>query len=128
MRFWFTFALLCTVSGLLPLAALAQPCSMLRTNVEEARSKLRRAANETDLEQAKDAARRARTALDDAAMSAQDCKCQMAWSEFDTAATRARRARDADDADDFVDNLNGSIRSFNSAIDAINMCAAERQR
>jgi len=81
-----------------------------------------RAAKETDFESAKDYARRAKSALDDAAMAAMDCKCDMAYSEFDTAASRARRARDADDVDEFDDSLNRSIRSFNSALEALRPC------
>lgn len=103
--------------------AHAVTCDMLSMNVDDARTKLRRAARETDLEAAKDYARRAKSALDDAAMSAMDCKCHMAYSEFDTAASRARRARDADSADEFVDSLNRAIRAFNSAFDALRACA-----
>jgi hypothetical protein len=97
---------------------------MLSMNVDDARTKLLRAARETDLEAAKDYARRATSALDDAAMSAMDCKCDMAYIEFDTAASRARRARNADSADEFVYSLNRAIRAFNSALDALRGCAA----
>src|SRR5262249_16783755 len=82
-----------------PPTATASMCAMLSYSVDDARSKLRRAAKETELEEAKDQARRAKSALEGAAM---DCKCDLAYSEFDTAATRARRARDADDGDEFV--------------------------
>jgi hypothetical protein len=95
---------------------------MLRYNVEEARSKLRRASYDTDFEAAKDDARRARSALEDAAMSAMSCECQLAYSEFDSAASRARRARDAYDPDEFVEYLNAAIRAFNSAIGALRTC------
>ena len=107
--------------------AQAQACSMLSSNVDEARSKLRRAANETNLEEAKDQARRARNALDDAAASSQDCGCEMAYGEFDDAATRARRARDAYDAPEFVDHLNQAIRLFNAALGQLRFCAATRR-
>ncbi len=99
-------------------------CDMLVMNVDDARTKLRRATNETDLDDAKDYARRAKSALDDAAMSAMDCQCHMAYMEFDTAASYARRARDADSAGEFVDSLNRAIRAFNSALDALRPCAA----
>ena len=62
--------------------AIAVTCSMLSVNVDDARTRLRRAANESDFEDAKDYARRAKSALDDAAMSATDCQCPMAYSEF----------------------------------------------
>ncbi len=107
--------------------AHAVTCDMLRYNVDEARTQLRRAANETDFEDAKNYARRARNALDEAAMSAMDCKCLMAHSEFDTAASRARRARDADSVGEFVDSLNRAIRAFNSALDALRACASQRR-
>ena len=71
----------------------ASSCGMLSYSIDDARIKLSRAAKETDFESAKDYARRAKSALDDAAMAAMDCKCDMAYSEFDTAASRARRAR-----------------------------------
>lgn len=111
----------------LPFASVASTCDILTSNVDDARTRLRRAANENNLEEAKDLARRARNALDDAASSAQDCKCDEAYSEFDDAATRARRARDADSADDFVYNLNRSIKSFNSALSALRSCAQQRR-
>lgn len=100
---------------------------MLSYSVDDARTKLRRAANETDFESAKDYARRARGALDDAAMAAMDCRCNMVYSEFDTAASRARRARDADTVEELVDSLNRSIRSFNSALVALRACANARR-
>ncbi len=93
-------------------------------NVDDARTNLQRAANETNLEAAKDYARRAKSALDDAAMSARDSNCDMASLEFDTAASNARRARDADSAEEFVYSLNRAIRSFNSAIDALRVCGS----
>jgi hypothetical protein len=96
---------------------------MLSMNVDDARTELQRAARETDLEAAKNYARRAKSALDDAAMSAMDCACHMAYSELDAAASRVRRARDADSADEFVDSLNHAIRTFNSAIDTLRACA-----
>ncbi len=99
-------------------------CDMLLMNVDDARTKLRRAADETDFDSAKDYARRAKNALEDAAMSAMDCQCGMAHMEFDTAASNARRARDADTPDEFVDSLNRAIRSFNSALNALRICAS----
>lgn len=107
--------------------AQASNCGMLSYAVDDASTKLKRAANETDFEAAKDYARRARSALDDAAMAAMDCKCTMAYNEFDTAASRARTARDADTVEEFVDSLNRSIRSFNSALNALRACSRERQ-
>lgn len=103
----------------------AVTCDMLVMNVDDARTKLRRAANETDFEAAKDYARRAKRALDDSAMSAMDCKCSMAHMEFDTASSYARRARNADTADEFIASLNRAIRSFNAAINALRACATE---
>jgi vacuolar-type H+-ATPase subunit E/Vma4 len=106
--------------------AIAYTCDMLSFNVDEARSKLKRATNETDLESAKDAARRAKNALEEAAYSARDCGCDTAAMEFDSAATKARRARDASNADEFVDELNRAIRSYNSAIDFLRLCRPKK--
>jgi len=100
---------------------------MLSINVDEAHTNLQRAANETDLETAKDYARRAKNALDDSAMSAMDCQCTMAFSEFDTATSHARRASDAESAKEFVYSLNQAIRSFNSGLDALRVCASMRK-
>jgi hypothetical protein len=99
-------------------------CDMLVMNVDYARIQLRRAAGETDLDAAKDYARRAKNALTDAAMSAMDCRCSVAHIEFDIAASYARRARDADTAEEFVDSLNRAIRAFNSALRAVQACAS----
>ena len=48
---------------------------MLIFNMDDARTQLRRAINESDFESAKNYARRARSALDDASMGAMDCGC-----------------------------------------------------
>jgi len=106
----------------------ASNCSMLAYNVDDARSNLRRAANETDFESAKNYARRAKNSLEEAAMSAMDCKCDMAYMEFDTAASHARRASYADDPEEFVYSLNRSIRAFNSALEALSYCARSGDR
>lgn len=107
--------------------ASAFSCSMLSSAVDDARTKLKRAAEETDLEDAKDYARRAKSALESAAMAAMDCKCDMAYMEFGTAASRSRRARDADDPEEFADSLNRAIRAFNSAIEALRTCPPEKR-
>jgi hypothetical protein len=103
--------------------ACAVTCDMLIMNADDARTNLRRAANETDFDSAKDYARRAKNALEDAAMSAMDCRCSIAHIEFDTAASYARRARDADTAEEYSDALNRAIREFNSALSALRSCA-----
>ena len=105
-----------------PLVAAASRCSMVSSAIHDAREKLRRSVNAMDLEEAQDAARRAKNALDDAAQATRDCGCHRAASEFDDAATRARRARDAADAEEFVDNLNRAIQAFNAALAAMQTC------
>jgi hypothetical protein len=102
----------------------AVTCDMLGMNVDDARTKLRRASDETDLDAAKDYARRAKSALEDAAMSAMDCRCSMAHIEFDNAASYARRARDAGTAEEFVSALNRAIDAFNSALNALRSCTS----
>ena len=111
----------------MPSSAFPITCDMLGLNVDDARSNLRRAANETDFEVAKDYARRAKRSLDDAAMSAMDCGCDMAFVEFDTAATHAKRARDANTPPEFVDSLNRAIKAFNSAIEALQIWSRKRR-
>ena len=107
--------------------SFAFTCDMLATTVDDARIELQRAANETDFEAAKYHTRRAKRALDDAAMCAMDCQCDMAYLEFDTAASHARRASNADLVEEFVDYFSRTIRAFNSAIDALSICASMRR-
>ncbi len=97
-------------------------CDMLSYSVEDAGDKLRRAERESDLESAKDAARRARSSLDDASIAALDCKCTVAFAEFDSASTWARRARDADSGAEFNESLNRAIKNFNYALDSLQLC------
>ena len=115
-------SILWLILSLINSPALARSCTQSTYAVEEARSKLKRAAEETELESAKDEARRAKNALEDAAYAARQCDCNRAFYEFDDAATKAKRARDADTADEFVSELNRSIRSFNSALDSMRRC------
>jgi len=95
---------------------------MLLFNIDYAQTKLQQTLSETDFESAKDYARLAKNALQDAAISSMDCGCDMAFLEFDTAATYAKRARDADTPREFVESLNRAIRSFNSGLDALQLC------
>lgn len=118
-------ALVFTLAAFSPIAH-ACDIDMLQYSIDDAPTELKRAAIETDLESAKDYARRAKSALDDSAMAAMDCGCDTAYSEFDIAASRARRARAADDANEFADSLNRSIRSFNSASEALLTCSQNR--
>lgn len=111
-----------------PLAGLAQSCTMLSLNIDDARSRLQRAARATELDEGRDQARRAKSSLDDAAMSAMDCRCDMAYMEFDDAATNARRARDASDPEQFVYNLKRAITAYNTALTAVRQCISDRQR
>lgn len=106
--------------------ANASLCSMLSYSVDDARTKLKRAARETNLEDAQNYARRAKSALDDASMAAMDCQCTMAQMEFDSAASHARRARNADSPSEFEHHLNRAIRSYNFAIEALHICPRAR--
>ena len=124
---WIASSIICFFLFVTSPNAFAVTCDMLQFNVDDARTELRRAANETDFEAAKDYARRAKSSLEDAAMSAMDCGCDMAHMEFDTAATHARRARNAYSPKEFIYSLNRAIRAFNSAIEALRMCAEQRK-
>jgi hypothetical protein len=120
-------ALVCLVVSLyLPASSNAISCRMLWYSVDDARLQLRRATEESDLEQAKDQARRVKRALDDSAMGAMDCGCTSAFTAFDEAATNSRRARDADNSEEYVDYLNRSIRRFNAALEELRACAPRR--
>jgi len=119
MRYALAFAILMTFSS----EGGAQSCPSLASNMSDAKAQLQRAADEPDLEAAQDYARRAKNELEDAENAALDCGCSSAASELDDAARHARRAQDADEADEFEDELNGSIRDFNSALGYIRSCA-----
>lgn len=114
--------LVCLAFSLLHGTVHALTCDMLSMNVGDARSALRKAARETDLDSAQDYARRAKNGLEDSAMSAMDCGCDTAYMEFDDAASHARRARDADEVHQFVHELDRAIRAFNFALDALQTC------
>ncbi len=120
---WISIAL-----ALAPAIGWTQSCDMLSYNIDDAKSRLQRAARESSLEEGQDQARRAKSSLEDASMAAMDCKCDLAYADFDDAATRARRARDASDGQDFADNLNRAIKSYNSALNAVRVCASQRRR
>jgi len=112
---------------LLPTTSLAFTCNMLTYSLDEARTQLLRAINESDFDFAKDYARKARSALDDASMSAMDCGCLNLQMELDDAATKARRARDAYDADEFVSNIDRAVRGFNSSIELLKSCRPRKR-
>ena len=95
---------------------------MLRFNLDDARTQLRRAVNETNFEDAKDYARKAKSALEDASMGAMDCRCLNLQMELDDASTKARRARDAYDYSDFASNINGAIRGYNASLGLLSSC------
>ena len=120
---WFVLALTLT-----PAVGLTQSCNMLSSNIDDAKTRLQRAARASELDEGKDQARRAKSSLEDASLSAMDCKCNMAYMEFDDAATRARRARDASDGEEYVENLNRSIKSYNSALNELRICASKKGR
>lgn len=115
--------------AVLLLAAAGQAyaaCRDLSSAIDEAQMRLKRAAREQSLDDAQDAAKKARYALDDLASAADDCKCDDAYSEFDDAARRARRARDAGNVDEFREHLNKAIRSYNSGLTMLQSCARRR--
>lgn len=100
----------------------AYDCQMLPTFIDDAETQLRRAIRATDLEEGQSYARRAKNALDDVALAAMGCQCTLAYSEFDTAASKARRAQSTDDPDDFVYQLRAAVRAYNAGIDALQLC------
>jgi citrate lyase beta subunit len=108
--------------------AAASSCSQLRYELEDAHSKLRYAANESDLDQARDYARRARNTLDDAANAARDCGCDAGYTELDNSSTYARRARDTSDGSDFAYQLNRAVRAYNDGVDALRDCFRRGRR
>lgn len=101
----------------------AAECPMLSYAIDDARTKLKRARQADSLDEAKDYARRAKSALSDASMAVMNCDCLMAQMEFDSAETKARRASNSDNGQEFVDNLNRAIKDFNNALDALRMCS-----
>ncbi|BDB29517.1 DUF3168 domain-containing protein (plasmid) [Cupriavidus sp. P-10] len=119
--YWRAITVACAVAMAAP--ACHADWNTLRFALDEARSRLDRIAKSSDFEEAKDNARRAKNALEDAAMAASDINCPSAYSELDNAATRARRARDAPDVDEFSDNYRRAVRGFNDAIGYLRQCS-----
>ncbi len=119
---WIMGSILIFVLSIMPSSAFAITCE-----IDDARNNLRRAANETDLEAAKDFARRASGYLDDAAMCAKD-DCRTAFMEFYNAAIYANWARHANSPQEFVDSLNRAIRAFNTGIEALQSWARKASR
>lgn len=107
--------------------SFAISCDMLTYDIDDVKTRLRRAANETNLEDAKDYARKARSAFDDAAMGALDCGCINLQIELDDGSTASRRARDASDYREFTYNLNKAIRSYNNSIELVKSCRPRRK-
>ena len=91
--------------------------------LDEARTLLERVSKSTDLDDAKNNIRRAKNALEDAALAASDIDCPSGYMELDDAATKARRARDADGVEEFNDNYRRTIRSYNDALVYLRQCA-----
>jgi len=108
-------------------SAVAQSCSSLSQNIDDARTELTRARDSNDFDNAKNYARRAKNELEDAELAANDCKCPLAASEFDDAARHAKRARDSDSGSDFANELRRAIRDFNSALSNIRLCKSSRR-
>lgn len=101
--------------------------SSLRFALDDAKDKLQKVAKSSDFEEAKDYARRAKNALDDASIAASDINCPAAYSELDDAARRARRARDAGDVEEFSDEYRQAVRGYNDAVAYLQQCARRRQ-
>ena len=119
-----TIKILVLTTFLLAAASSAQAitCNMISVFLDDARSTLERTSNETDFEAAKNSARKAKNALDEAAMASMNCKCTMAFSEFDSAASKANRAKNASTPQELYDSLNRAINSYNSALKALESC------
>ena len=100
---------------------------MLAFNMDDLRTQLSRAANESDLEYAKDYARKARSAFDDATFSAMDCGCLSLQIELDDGSSASRRARDAYDSEEFTHNLKRAIRSYNNSLELAKNCRRMRR-
>jgi len=94
---------------------------LVRMAVDEGNTAVRRIKTASSLDEAQTYARRFQSAMEDAAMQMLMCECILVQSEFDDAETYSRRAKNASDGDDFVHQMNRAIRSFNAAVDAINM-------
>lgn len=94
---------------------------LIEMAVDEANTAIRRIKGATSLEDAQNYARRLQSAMEGSSLQMAMCECHLVQSEFDDAETYSRRARNASDRDDFVYQINRAIRSFNAAIDAINM-------
>lgn len=100
--------------------AVTHGASACTSSVNIAADDLNRAGRSTTVDEAQTRARRARASIEMVAVQTMSC-CPMASMDFDDAATNARRASNEDDADQLAYHLRRAIRSFNSAVDALNM-------
>lgn len=118
--------MICVIFSIAATTVYAYKCSNFASDADDAQRHLKRASQESNLNEAKDYMRKARNSLDDVVLDAKDCGCDSAASEFDSASTYSRRARDASDAQDFIYEYNRAVRAYNDGIDAINRCARPR--
>jgi len=105
-----------------PFQVSAYSCEMLSSSIDDSRRWLKRAAEETDLDAAKDYMRKAKNSLEETASALRDCGCDFAASEFDDASTKARRARDATDVEDFSYQFDRAVKAYNAGLEAISSC------
>lgn len=108
--------------------AAAQSCSNVSQTVDEARAKLLKARDAKDLNAAKELARIAKTAIDDAETAASSCRCTNAANDFSDAAIHVRRSREAGSLKDFSASLAKGIDGFNAALQSMRVCASSRSR
>ena len=83
---------------------------------------LSRAVDETNFEEAKDYARKAKNSLDLASMTAMDCGCGNLGIELNKTIVLARRARDASDIREFTKNINSAVTIYNSSLNLAKTC------
>ncbi|MBP6962678.1 hypothetical protein KBB49_04030 [Candidatus Saccharibacteria bacterium] len=105
-----------------PSYCFAYSCDTLPSSIDDSSKWLKRAANETDFDSAKNYMRKAKNSLEEASYGARDCGCDYAASEFDGASTKARRARGASDVDDFNYQFSRAVKSYKAALDALSLC------
>lgn len=104
------------------MSASAAPCSDLLNSIRIARSELKNASSQTDLERGKRYARNAEQALNDANKEVSDCACYTVQQKFKRAALYARHAKIAKDSSRFSVELKSSIREVDSANRLLRQC------
>jgi hypothetical protein len=97
-------------------------CGAVATNMNNARSYLNQAANETELEKGREYVGQAITYLNEAQTMSGLCECPSLHAQIARAAQYTQQANSMDSVSQFSKYLTKAISSFNDALEAFKSC------